>query len=141
MTKFKTLRPTDETQADLSKVASKVWNARQGDFEKQRVTLQAKLVESRVLKSELLKSKLRGEVGQQDYEESNAEFVAEIAALEDNLRSIDSAAGKLESFIRFVELCVTDMAEVWKIANLGQRQRVQNLLFSDGLSYSMNEGF
>ena len=78
---------------------------------------------------------------QQDYEENNAEFAAEIGAIEAELRLIESDAGKMDSFIRFAELRLVDMSRVWEIASPEQRQRVQNLLFRDGLDYLMRAGF
>ncbi len=78
---------------------------------------------------------------QKDYEENNAEFAAEIAAMEAGLRVIESDAGKMDSFIRFAELRLADISCVWEIASPEQRQRVQNLLFRDGLDYSMRAGF
>ena len=141
LSKLRTLQPKDGTLADFPKVAAKVWNSKQGDFEKKRTRLLARLEEHRALKSELLRSKLRGEVSQQDYEENNAEFAAEIGAIEAELRLIESDAGKMESFIRFAELRLVDMAQVWEIASPEQRQRVQNLLFGSGLNYSMSAGF
>jgi DNA invertase Pin-like site-specific DNA recombinase len=141
ISKLRTLRPKDDTLADFPKVAAKAWNSKQGDFEKQRKKLLAKLEECRALKSELLKSKLRGEVSQKDYEENNAEFAGEIAAMEAERRVIESDAGKMDSFIRFAELRLIDISCVWEIASPEQRQRVQNLLFRDGLDYSMSAGF
>jgi len=141
ISKLRMLRPKEDTLADLPKIAAKVWSSKQGDFEKKRTRLLVQVEEHRALKSELLRSKLRGEVSQGDYEESNAEFAAEIAATEAELRLIESDAGKMDSFIRFAELRLMDMAQAWEIASPDQRQRVQNLLFSDGLNYSMNAGF
>jgi hypothetical protein len=129
-----------ETLADFLKVAAKVWNSKQGDFEKRRIKLFSQLEECRTLKSKLLRSMLRGDVSQTEYEENNAQFAGEIAALEAELRVIESDAGKMDSFICFLN-CVMDLAHVWEIAHPEQRQRVQNLLFSDGLSYSMSVGF
>jgi site-specific DNA recombinase len=139
--KLKTLRPKNDTLADFPKVAATVWNSKQGDMEKKRTKLLAQLEDHRALKSELLKAKLRGEVSQKDYEENNSEFVAEIGAIEAELRLIESDAGKLDAFIRFAELRLMDMAQAWEIASPEQRQRVQNLLFRDGLNYSMSTGF
>ena len=141
ISKLRTLQPKGNTLADFPNVAAKVWNSKQGDFEKQRAKLLAQLQEYRALKSELLKSKLRGEVSQVDYEENNAEYAAKIAAIEGEQRAIETNDAKLESFIRFAELRLTDMAEVWQLANPEQRERGQTLLFCDGLSYSMSARF
>ena len=141
LSKLKSLQPKDETLADFPTIAAKVWNSKQGGIEKQRSKLFARLEEHRALKSELLRSKLRGEVSQQDYVENNAEFAVAIASIEAELRLLESDAGKMGSFIRFAELRLMDMAQVWEIARPEQRQRVQNLLFNDGLNYSMTAGF
>jgi hypothetical protein len=45
-----------------------------------------------------------------------------------------------DSFVRFAELQLLDIANVWKIAGPESRQRVQNLLFQDGLHYSPESG-
>ncbi len=52
-----------------------------------------------------------------------------------------SACATSESFVRFAELQLTGMAHVWRFANHDQRERVENLLFDDGLKYSPKTGF
>ena len=52
ISKLRTLQPKDDTLSDFPKVAAKVWNSKQGDCEKQRKKLLAKLEECRVLKSD-----------------------------------------------------------------------------------------
>ena len=101
----------------------------------------AELDEYRALKSELLKSKLRSEVSQSDYLENNAAFTKRISAIEGELKDIESNDAKLESFIRFAELSLMDIGTAWQVASPEQRQKVQNLLFHHGLTYSMTKGF
>ena len=45
-----------------------------------------------------------------------------------------------ELFVRFAEMQVADLAQVWRLANSEQRERVQNLLFEGGLDYSPKTG-
>jgi hypothetical protein len=84
------LRPVPEVLAQFPKIAAQVWWERQGDAEKAKRGLAAKLDEQKKLKSELLRAKLRGEVSQTDYEQANAEFSREIADIEKGLREIES---------------------------------------------------
>jgi hypothetical protein len=46
----------------------------------------------------------------------------------------------MDVFVRFAELLLMDIARAWQIAKPEQRQRVQNLLFHDGLQYSPESG-
>ena len=134
------LRPTPETVAAFPKIAAKVWAEKQGDAEKTINKLKARLEEQKRLKAELLKAKLRGEVSQSDYAQANAEFAADMSATVEQLRAATSNRATLETFLRFAELLLMDIAGAWQIAGAEQRQRVQNLLFQDGLHYSPNSG-
>jgi hypothetical protein len=67
-------------------------------------------------------------------------YCSETAAAEQDLRDIESSRGTLSAFVRFAELHLLDIARAWQIAEPEQRQRVQNLLFDDGLHYSPASG-
>jgi site-specific DNA recombinase len=134
------LRPDADSVSAFPKVAAKVWAQKQGDIEKAAKKLAARLEEQKKLKAELLKAKLRGEVSQADYTEANAEYAAELAATEAELKSLSSNRTTMDAFVRFAELQLMDIAGAWQIAAPEQRQRVQNLLFQDGLHYSPQSG-
>src|SRR4029077_19179621 len=127
------LRPRPETVSEFPKIAAQVWERAQGDAEKNTRKITARLEEQKRLKSELLRAKLRGEVCQPDYEQANAEFNREIAALDRQLREIGAANTGTDAFMRFVELALVDMTAIWERANDEQRRRVRQILFSDGL--------
>jgi hypothetical protein len=57
-------------------------------------------------------------------------------------RAIQSGSlkGTADSFVRFAELQLMDIANAWRIADPEQRQWVQNLLFEGGLDYSPSVG-
>jgi site-specific DNA recombinase len=135
------LRPDRQTIAAFPKIAAKVWERRQGDAEASVKRLRARLEDAKKLKTELLKAKLRGEVPQPDYEQANAEYGDQIAALEGQLQLIQSSKETLERFVRFAELMLVDIAGAWREAGAEQRVGVQNLLFEDGLLYSKRSGF
>ena len=91
-------------------------------------------------KFELLKMRMRGELSRDEFEQANSDFTAEINVIEEQLRAVASRRDTADSFVRFVELQLMDTANAWRIAEPEQRQRVQNLLFEDGLDYSPNLG-
>jgi len=92
-------------------------------------------------KFELLKMRMRGELSRDEFEQANSDFTAEINVIEEQLRAVASRRDTADSFVRFAELQLMDTANAWRIAEPEQRQRVQNLLFEDGLDYSPNLGF
>ena len=102
--------------------------------------LEAEIAEQRKLKFELQKMRMRGELTREEFEHSNAEFTVGIYAIEERLREAASRHSTTASFVRFAELQLADMATVWKMAGAEQRQKVQNLLFEDGLSYCPERG-
>jgi hypothetical protein len=122
------------------KVAAKVWSDTQGDSEKDRKRLTARLEEQKRLKGELLKAKLRGEVSQDDYEQANAEYSADIAVTMDQLQACSTGGATMDAFIRFAELTLLDIAGTWRVATPENRQKIQNLLFEGGLHYSKEGG-
>ena len=63
-----------------------------------------------------------------------------IAVTEQELESIASKRGTQDAFLRFAELHLVDIARACRIASPEFRQRVQNLLFEDGLHYSTEAG-
>jgi hypothetical protein len=55
--------------------------------------------------------------------------------------SVQASKATLEKFVQFSELMLVDIAAAWLKAGVEQSQRVQNLLFSDGVLYSEHSGF
>jgi site-specific DNA recombinase len=134
------LRPDAETMSKFPKIAAKVWSKKQGDAEKETKRLTARLVEQKRLKHELLKALLNGRISDAEYSEANTEFGVEIGAIEQELGTLGCASAAQDAFVRFAELQLVDLANVWKIASPEQRQKVQNLLFEGGLHYSSVSG-
>jgi site-specific DNA recombinase len=132
---LKVLRPRDEVMSSFPKIAEQVFAEQQAGADAIIKRLTARLEKTKQLKSALLRAKLSGEVPQDDYEQARAQYAAEIGVIEQELQASQSTGMTLAAFLRFVELCLCDIAEAWQIANAEQRQSVQTLLFQDGLAY------
>ena len=114
-----------------------------------------RVVALNVLAVQVLKSLPRGEPGTLVFPDVNAarlsvytrrvfasvRIEAEISTADQELQLLDSNRETMESFVRFAELILLDIAHAWGIAGPEQRQRIQNLLFGDGLAYSEESGF
>jgi len=138
---LRTLRPDEATIAQFPAIAAAVWARRHGDTNAMTKTLKARLEEQKMLKAELLRAKLRGEVNQADYAQANADFDAEIDDITQKLQAGWSQRGTLEAFLRFAKLMLVDIAAAWQRADVEQRLRVQNFLFQGGIAYEKHEKF
>ena len=130
------LRPDEQTIAAFPGVAEKVWTSRQDDGQSTARKLSILLEERKRMKSELLRSKLRGEVSLADYAQATEEFDREIIGLEGQLEAASAIRLTLDAFLRFAKVMLLDIAGVWKQAAGDQKVRVQNLLFQGGLRFS-----
>jgi hypothetical protein len=92
--------------------------------------------EQKGMKSELLRSKLRGEVGQADYAQANAEFDTEISLLTEKIALTNTDRMSFDGFLRFGKAALADLVGAWQRAGGDQRLGVQTLVFQDGLLYS-----
>jgi transcriptional regulator with XRE-family HTH domain len=73
-----------------------------------------------------------------DYERSDRKKMPNVTKQE--LQAIGSQKETQDAFMRFAEILLMDIARAWEIARPEERQRVQNLLFADGLHYSPELG-
>ncbi len=135
------LQPDKEAITSFPKIAARVWSQKEGDAAASTKRLLTRLESQKRLKTELLKAKLRSEITQADYQQANTEFTDEITSVEEQLQIIQTGKATLERFVQFSELMLVDIAVAWLKAGAEQRQRVQNLLFSDGVLYSEHSGF
>jgi site-specific DNA recombinase len=134
------LRPHHAALSEFPKIAAKVWSEKQGDVEKQEQKLKARLEEKKQLRRALRDAMLRGTITAEQFKEGDAEFGGEIAVIEQEVMALDSQRDTLDAFMQFAQIHLTDIAGAWEIAAPEQRQRVQNLLFKDGLLYSPEHG-
>jgi site-specific DNA recombinase len=134
------LRANPETVAAFPKIAAKVWEEKQGGSERESQRLTKRLEEQKRLKFQLLKMRMQDELSSEEFEQAKADLGAEMYSIEEQLRAVTSRRDSADSFVRFAELQLVDIANAWRIAGPEQKQRVQNLLFEGGLDYSPNLG-
>ncbi|MGA8088706.1 MAG: hypothetical protein WCA10_15605 [Terracidiphilus sp.] len=134
------LTPNAETVSSFPKVAAKVWAEKLGDSERDLKRLTASLEEQKRTRSGLMKMRIRDEITLAEFDEAKADCAKEIARIESQMQEINSRRAAADSFVRFAEMQLLDIAKAWQIAGPEPRQRVQNLLFKDGLQYSQELG-
>jgi hypothetical protein len=134
------LRAKEDAISKFPAIAAKAWDSKQSESAAQLKRLETRLEEQKGRKLKLLNSMLDGTVTRDTYIEANEAVVADIAASEQELRVLKNQRADREAFIRFAELGLVDIANIWQLAKPEQRARVQNLLFEKGLTYSKERG-
>jgi len=134
-------RPTDEVAAQLPSIAAKVWDTKQADLQQEVNRFSIRLEDKKREKTELVWMRSRKELSQEEFEAAKSACALEIFDIEENILRLKEFKSASDAFLRFAQLQITDLANVWTIAKPEQRQLVQNLLFEGGLDYSQESGF
>jgi site-specific DNA recombinase len=100
--------------ADFPKIAARIWDSKRGNSEQESKKVRSKLEEQKKLKNNLLNLRMGGEISKDEFEEANASFRDKIYAIEEKLRALATTRATSDSFVRFAELQLTDMAHVWR---------------------------
>jgi site-specific DNA recombinase len=136
------LEPTADALVNiLPKMAAHNLPARlEAISERQRVQ-SARLSDKRALHHALIDAKLRGELDQNDFADTNQRYKAEIAEIEEAQKTLISESDTLRTLSADTERKLTNLLGTWKKAGLSVRQELQSSLFPDGLVYSESQRF
>lgn len=135
------LRPIGDLVADLPGLAAKVWAMKQGDSRGKLKRLAKELEDKKQEKLRLVRMRSREELTPAEFDEAKSACLLEISVIEQEILHLNGLMAVSESFVKFAQLQVTNMANFWSIASPDQRQRLQHLLFEGGLEYSRELGF
>jgi hypothetical protein len=75
------------------------------------------------------------------YQEQTARMHEETADTENRLQLISDDDEDIEALLTFSNRILSDPASLWTDSTLENRQRLQEVLFPDGLEYSNEDGF
>ena len=127
--------------ARLPSVAAKVWETNQADLQNEAKVISEQLEEKKHEKTEPVRMRSRKEPSAEEFEAAKSQCALEILRIEEDMLRLEECGAASGSFVRFAQLQITDLAQVWSAAKPEQRQLVQNLLFEGGLDYSQESGF
>ena len=74
------------------------------------------------------------------FETMNTKFNEEIASLKEQIAGANMESATFDELWDFSKSLLVDIATAWKRAEVDQKQRVQNILFPDGLKYHPQKG-
>jgi hypothetical protein len=103
--------------------------------------LRTQLKEQQELQEKLIAAYLKGDKAIMPvFERMSLKFEEDIAALENQIAEVDVEKATFEQLLEFSKAMLVDIPTAWAMASLDQKQRVQNVLFPNGLKYHPETG-
>jgi hypothetical protein len=134
------LRPRPELVALFRRVVLDVWETRRQDIEAQRTAAERKIVELKRRKDQLLDAFIYQRViDQETYKDQLDKLNEGMTLAEMEQHGQRSEELDLEAVLAFAEKVSLSASRMWLEADLEQRQRLQALLFPEGLQLMNGE--
>jgi hypothetical protein len=128
------LRIDSTFTAEFAAVLKEEWAKKTGDSATFVPRLRSQLKEQQELQEKLIAAYLRGDKAIMPvFERMNSKFEEDIADLENQIAEADVEMATFDQLLEFSKAMLVDIPTAWAMANLDQKQRVQNILFPGGL--------
>ena len=135
------LRVDAHFSIEFTAILREEWNNMSGDSAAIVQRLTADLNETREKQNNLLMKYLSDDTRVLPYFDAlNRQFENHIAAVEARIMEADMMKATFAQLSEFSNLVLADIASAWEIANIDQKQRIQNVLFPSGLKYHPRDG-
>src|ERR1039457_6097912 len=92
-------------------------------------------------KNTLMDRYLDGKIPQQTYDEQSERLSDQVTEAKSALLQVATNEEHIDDLLDFADRVLHDPAGLWARASLDQRQRLQQILFPAGLTYSQTDGF
>ena len=129
------LTPQQEAMDEIKDTIRTVWKQREGDAQDLQRVLIRKSEKIETRKTTLVNRWLDGDIDQDGYKEQIARLSLEIDEVKQQLRATEFEHIELEGVLAFAEKIVKRPSRLWVESSLGQRQRLQETLFPNGISF------
>jgi site-specific DNA recombinase len=131
-----TMAPQQGVMRLFSEVVKHVWRQWQTDARTLLAKAKRQLQDLAERKNRLVDALLDGRIDQQTYDGRIECLRGEIQAAEDRLREADLENMDVEAVLDFAERLLRTPARLWSDAPLDQKQRLQNVFFPEGVTFS-----
>jgi site-specific DNA recombinase len=114
-----------------------VWRKKQGDSQKVQGALSRKVKELRENKTKLEEAYVyQRSIDAETYQSMRAKLAEELTLAEMELRDAQAEEIEIEAVLDFAEMVLLNASNLWKSAPSEQKQRMQQVLFPEGVNYS-----
>jgi hypothetical protein len=136
---LKRLRPDAALVTQFPAILKEEWEKRMGDNGAIIRRLKEELKEKEAAQEKLVLAYLQKQPAiVRIFEKMSAKFEEEIASLK--ARLTDEEKATFEELLAFSKSLLVDISTAWERADIDQKQRVQNVLFPNGLKYHPAKG-
>lgn len=131
------LQPNPGYMRLYREIVTDVWRKRQGDSQRVQDVVSHKIKQLRENKDKLQEAFVyQRSISKQEYDEMRAKLVEELTLAEMELRDAQSEEIEIEAVLDFAEMILLNASNLWKAAPTEQKQRLQRVLFPEGVTYS-----
>jgi hypothetical protein len=138
---LKRLQPTEILMSQLPIILKEEWKKRTADSTVTVRQLSAQLKQQEEEHSRLIRKYVNDDPHVvKIFEEWNTRFEEEIASLKGKIAEAEMEKATFEELWEFSKSLLVDISAAWQRADVDQKQRVQNVLFPEGLKYQPQKG-
>src|SRR5262249_52454394 len=114
-----------------------VWRKKQDDSQKLQAIVSKRIKELRENKSKLEEAFVyQRAIDATTYQDMRAKLAQDLTLAEIELREVQSEQIEVETLLDFAEMMLLNASNLWKSACSEQKQRLQQVLFPEGVAYS-----
>ena len=98
-------------------------------------------MENDTLNRDTIAAKVKGELSQEDFDTMKQSIKQEAEAIETQRKALDLEHATMEDLTGASQKYYLNLVETWQKVSINERQRLQNAVFPDGLTYSVRNRF
>jgi site-specific DNA recombinase len=118
-------------------IITDVWRKRQGDSQKVQDVVSRKIKQLRENRDKLQEAFIyQRSIGKAEYDEMRAKLVEDLTLAEMELRDAQAEEIEIAGVLDFAEMVLLNASNLWKAAPAEQKQRLQQVLFPEGITYA-----
>jgi hypothetical protein len=99
------------------------------------------LAEPKTLNQSAVKARVKGEVGQEDFDLIKEEIAKETEAIQIQINALDSEKSTMDELMQQAHVESVDLVAAWNNGDVNRRQELVKALFPEGLVFSHKRGF
>ncbi len=132
------IKPATEFIELFKAIVTDIYRAKRSDEEKLKITIKSNIDVLREKKSKLIDFKIDGTISQEDYDFKSAQIAVQLQEYEFQLTNIADIANDMEKCLKYACSVINDLDEFWLNGTLDIKQRLQQLIYPNGLTYDLS---
>jgi DNA invertase Pin-like site-specific DNA recombinase len=135
------IRVSEAFTSEFTHVVREKWSEFADDNSEIAPRLVRKLADLNKTQEELLMKYLKNDpVIARHFETLNQNIEDEVAEVKARLEECEAAKATFDEVLNFSQSMLVDIGKAWELGNVNQKQKVQNILFPDGLNFDPEKG-